>query len=124
MNIFFQDHFSLTPTYKIHLNLVYSTPLPFGPPEHLRYKDTLRMPAYFRVDIGFSKSIIDESSVLSKKNPFHYLRSLWISAEVFNLLGRLNTISYLWVKDVNNRQYAVPNELTDRLFNIKLVAKF
>jgi hypothetical protein len=124
INIFFQDHFPRWPTYKIHLNLVYASPLPFGPPEHLRYKDTLRMPSYFRVDIGFSKSIIDESSILSKKNIFHFLKSLAISAEVFNLLGRLNTISYLWVKDVNNRQYAVPNELTNRLFNIKLVARF
>ena len=124
INIFFQDHFPKWPSVKMHLNLVYSSPLTFGPPEHVRYKDTLRMPSYFRVDIGFSKSIIDESSILSKKNPFHLLKSLWISAEVFNLLGRLNTISYLWVKDVNNRQYAVPNELTNRLFNIKLVAKF
>jgi hypothetical protein len=124
VNVFFQDHFPRWPTFKIHLNLVYSSPLPFGPPEHLRYKDTLRMPSYFRADIGFSKSIIDESTILSKKNPFRFLKSLWISAEVFNLFGRLNTISYLWVKDVNNRQYAVPNELTKRLFNVKLVAKF
>ncbi|MEI6852646.1 MAG: TonB-dependent receptor [Bacteroidota bacterium] len=123
VNIFFQDHFPRWPTFKMHLNFVYSTPLTFGPPEHLRYKDTLRMPAYFRVDIGFSKSLVDESRV-SKKGRTRILKSLWISAEVFNLLGRLNTISYLWVKDVNNRQYAVPNELTNRLFNIKLVAKF
>jgi hypothetical protein len=123
VNIFFQDHFPRWPTFKMHLNFVYSTPLTFGPPEHLRYKDTLRMPAYFRVDIGFSKSLVDESRV-SKKGRTRILKSLWISAEVFNLLGRLNTISYLWVKDVNNRQYAVPNELTNRLFNVKLVAKF
>ncbi len=124
INIFFQDHFPRWPTFKMHLNMVYSSPLPFGPPEHKRYLDTLRMPAYFRVDIGFSKSIIDESTILRKKNPFRFIKSLWISGEVFNLLGRMNTVSYLWVKDVNNRQYAVPNELTKRLFNIKLVAKF
>jgi len=124
VNVFFQDHFPRWPTFKMHLNMVYSSPLPFGPPEHKRYMDTLRMPAYFRVDIGFSKSIIDESTILRKKNPFRFLKSLWISGEVFNLLGRMNTISYLWIKDVNNRQYAVPNELTKRLFNIKLVAKF
>jgi hypothetical protein len=124
VNIFFQDHFPRWPTFKIHLNFVYSTPLTFGPPEHLRYKDTLRMPSYFRVDIGFSKSLVDESRATSKKGRTRILKSLWLSAEVFNLLGRLNTISYLWVKDVNNRQYAVPNELTNRLFNVKLVAKF
>ncbi len=124
INLFFQDHFPRWPTFKIHLNLVYSSPLPYGPPEHKRYMDTLRGSSYFRADIGFSKSIIDESTIMRKKNPFRFIKSLWISGEVFNLFGRLNTISYLWVKDVNNRQYAVPNELTKRLFNIKLVAKF
>jgi hypothetical protein len=82
------------------------------------------MPAYFRVDIGFSYAILGEHRAYHKKNPFHFIRSMWISAEVYNLLGRLNTISYLWVKDVNNRQYAVPNELTKRLINVKLVVKF
>ena len=124
INVFFQDHIPRVPTLKMHLNLVYSTPLPFGPPERKRYMDTLRMPAYFRVDIGFSKSLISEASPLPRKNPFHFIKSLWISAEVYNLLGRLNTISYLWVKDINNRQYAVPNELTKRLINVKLVARF
>lgn len=124
INIFFQDHFPRWPTFKMHLNMVYGTPLSFGPPDHTRYKDTLRMPSYFRVDIGFSKSIIDESKIFRKKSFFRFFKSLWISGEVFNLLGRMNTISYLWVKDVNNRQYAVPNELTKRLFNIKIVAKF
>lgn len=124
VNLFFQDYIPKLPMLRMHLNLVYGTPLPFGPPSHERYKDTLRMPAYFRVDIGFSWDILNESSILPKRNPFHIFRSLILSAEVFNLLGRLNTISYYWVKDVNGRTYAVPNELTNRLFNIKLIAKF
>jgi hypothetical protein len=124
VNLFFQDYLPRFPTYKMHLNFLYSTGLAFGPPDHERYQDTLRAPAYFRVDIGFSKLLIGESSVFKKKNPLRHLRSVWISAEVFNLLGRLNTVSYLWVKDVNNRQYAVPNELTRRMFNVKLHVKF
>jgi hypothetical protein len=122
-NIFFQDHFPRWPNFKIHLNLVYASPLPFGPGDHSRYKDTLRMPAYFRADIGFSKAIIAEEESHSG-NKRRFMKSLWISAEVFNLFGRINTISYLWVKDVNNRQYAVPNELTSRLINVKLIARF
>lgn len=124
VNLFFQDYLPRFPTYKMHLNFLYSTGLAFGPPSHERYKDTLRAPAYFRVDIGFSKLLIGESSVFRKKNPLRHLKSVWISAEVFNLLGRLNTVSYLWVKDVNNRQYAVPNELTRRMINVKLHVKF
>jgi hypothetical protein len=124
VNLFFQDYLPKNPTYKMHLNFVYASPLPFGPPDHDRYKDTLRIPAYFRVDIGFSKQIVGEHSIFSEKNPLRFFKSLWVSAEVFNLLGRLNTISYLWIKDVNNRMYAVPNELTRRLINVKLIARF
>jgi hypothetical protein len=124
VNLFFQDYLPKFPTYKMHLNFLYSTGLAFGPPSHERYKDTLRAPSYFRVDLGFSKMLIGEGSYFKKKNPLHYLKQVWISAEIFNLLGRLNTISYLWIKDVNNRQYAVPNELTRRLINVKLSVKF
>ena len=55
---------------------------------------------------------------------FKHFDSLWISAEVFNLLGIRNTISYLWVSDVVQNQYAVPNYLTSRLLNLNLQAKF
>jgi len=124
LNVFFQDYIPKYPQLKAHINLVYGTPLPFGPPEHHRYKDTLRMPAYFRVDIGFTYDILTESQILPKQNPFHVFKSIMISAEVYNLFGRLNTISYIWIKDVNGRNYAVPNSLTPRLFNLKLLCKF
>lgn len=49
---------------------------------------------------------------------------MWVSAEILNLLQIKNTISYIWVKDVNNLLRGVPNYLTPRQFNIKLVAEF
>jgi hypothetical protein len=58
-----------------------------------------------------------EKSEFPKKNPLHYLKSLWVSMEVFNLLGTNNTLSYLWISDITNRQYAVPNYLTSRQLN-------
>ena len=82
------------------------------------------MPSYRRVDIGFSKQIIGEHTSFNAKNPLHYLKSLWISLEVFNLLQVNNTISYIWVTDVSDRQYAVPNYLTPRQLNVKLVVQF
>jgi hypothetical protein len=82
------------------------------------------MPPYRRVDIGFSKQIISENARLSEKNPLHNLTSLWVSLEVFNLLQVNNTISYIWVTDVSGMQYAVPNYLTPRQLNIKLIAQF
>jgi hypothetical protein len=76
------------------------------------------------VDIGFSVKLLDEDSDVKPTNPLRHLKTMWIGFEVFNLLGINNTISYLWIKDVNNRQYAVPNYLTYRLFNLKLITKF
>jgi len=104
--------------------LLYGTGLPFGAPDSPRYKQTLRMPDYRRVDIGFSYQFIHEGTKFAPKNPFKYFNNMAISLEVFNLLQTYNTISYIWIKDVNNREYAVPNYLTPRLLNIKLTADF
>ena len=122
--LFFQDYIPKLPSFKVHLNLVYGSGLTFGPPDSEKYLHTLRMPAYKRVDIGFTKIFVSEKSNLSEKNFFRHFTNIWLTAEVFNLLGINNTISYLWIKDIRNRQYAVPNYLTGRRINIKLTVKF
>jgi hypothetical protein len=43
---------------------------------------------------------------------------------VFNLLQVNNVISYLWVADVSGNQWAVPNYLTRRQLNLKLIVNF
>jgi hypothetical protein len=133
VGLFFQDYFPGNDSYKMHLTLLYGTGLPFGPPNTARHKATLRMPDYKRVDIGFSKVIKREKKEQIGKNFFRYFKSIWLTAEVFNLLGVNNTVSYLWVTVVPNdlnpsadihTQYAVPNFLTARRLNLKLIAKF
>lgn len=123
-SLFFQDFLPGNPTYKMHLNLVYGTGLPFGPPTRERYKDTLRMPPYQRVDIGFSKQLKGKNQQVSQSNPLRHFQSVWLSLEVFNLLQNNNTISYMWISDVQNRQYAIPRYLTSRRVNLRLVASF
>lgn len=122
--LFFQDYLPNNPEYKMHLNLLFGTALPFGPPDNNRYRDTLRMPPYKRVDIGFSKVLKKEDKQLPDKNPFHFFSSIWLTAEIFNLIQANNTISYLWVQDVTGRQYAVPNYMTGRRINVKILFKF
>ncbi|MBL4624050.1 MAG: TonB-dependent receptor [Flavobacteriales bacterium] len=122
--LFFQDYIPNHPNYKMHLNLLYGTGLPTGPPSFERYKDTLRIPPYRRVDIGFSFLLLSEEKEVKPNSPLKVFKSIWLSVEVFNLLQINNTISYLWIKDVTGRQYAVPNYLTSRRLNIKLVAQF
>ncbi|MGM0612828.1 MAG: TonB-dependent receptor [Bacteroidota bacterium] len=123
-NLYFQDYLPQNSTYKMHLNLVFSTGLPFGPPSNERYKDKFRMPPYKRVDLGFSKLLKAEDQQLKAKNPFRHFKSIWLTLEVFNLLQNNNVISYMWINDISNRQYAVPRYLTSRKINLRLVAKF
>jgi hypothetical protein len=122
--IFFQDYLPLIPTLKAHLTLIFGTGLPFGAPDSPKYTHTLRYPPYRRVDLGFSKLLIGPGTQFKDKNPLRYIDNAWISLEVFNLLQISNTVSYIWVKDINNRQYAVPNYLTPRQLNIKLIVEF
>ena len=123
-NLFFQDYMPGYPTFKVHLNLVYATGLPFGPPTHKRYQQTRRFPAYRRVDIGFSKQLISEDTEFRPKSALRYFKSMWISLEVFNLLQIDNTLSYMWISDVNGAYYGIPNYLTSRQLNIRLSVKF
>jgi hypothetical protein len=121
-SMFFQDHLPKHPDFKAHLSFFYGSGLPFGPPRSERYLATNRMPAYRRVDIGFSYDLLRSSS--SQKRNILDLKNLWLGLEIFNLPNISNTISYYWVSDIFNRQYAVPNYLTSRRINLKLTAKF
>ena len=123
--IFFQDYLPMIPSFKVNLKLIFGTGLPVGASEAERYKQTSRMTPYRRVDLGFSKQLIgDETSFRNPRNPLNYIRNCWISLEVFNLLGVNNVSSYMWVTDVYNIQYAVPNYLTNRQLNLKLILEF
>jgi hypothetical protein len=120
-SIFFQDHLPRIPSVKVYLNLVYGTGLPFGPPNSAQYRSALSGPQYKRVDIGFSKLLTFVNKDISKGKTFE---SIWISLEVLNLLGAKNTISYMWITDVNSHQYAIPNTLSQRYLNLRMIAKF
>ncbi len=123
VGMMFQDKLPDNPTYKVHLNLIYSSSLPVGPPGPDRHTDVFKIPAYKRVDIGFSKDLVapesKKASVFLKK----HFSMLSLHAELFNLLNFKNTGSYLWLNDKKNNQYAVPNYLTFRKFNFRVIAK-
>jgi len=127
VSLFFQDYLPQNPSYKMHLSLVFGTGLPFGPPNSDKYKHTLRMPPYRRVDIGFSKQLVGyvnpDKPAKAVRN-LKFIRNAWISLEIFNLLNINNTASYIWVTDVENNRYAVPNYLTKRQLNLKLLVEF
>ncbi len=130
--IFFQDRMPKQPGLKVHLNFVYASGLPFGPPGSVRARNAFRIPAYRRVDIGFSYDIVEKGKLrkgkklvdMPSKHILRAFKSFWIRAEVFNLLDINNTVSYIWISDIHNQQYAIPNFLTQRLINLRVSGRF
>ncbi|MFC3563533.1 TonB-dependent receptor [Pedobacter jamesrossensis] len=122
-SVFFQDRLLNSPTYKVHLNMLYGSRLPIGPSQTPRYLDKFYIPSYKRVDIGFSKDFLDDAALHKPKFLDKNFSSVILFFEVFNMLNIDNTVSYLWLKDVDNVQYAIPNYLTGRQFNLKLIVK-
>lgn len=123
-SLLFQDEMPRWPEFKVLVSLYYGSPLPFGPPSFERYKDVLRTPAYRRVDIGFSRDLITDKNRNKGKLTTFIKDGSSIQLEVFNVLGINNTINYTWIEDVSGRQYAIPNFLTGRRINLKLILKF
>ncbi len=126
IGMYFEDYIPRHNSYKVHINAMYATGLPLGPPSAPRYADTLRLPDYKRVDIGFSALLLNGAR---KERPYHSffknIKSIWASLEVFNLLGIQNTLSYTWIQDQSSgKTFAVPNRLTSRLINVKLMFDF
>ena len=123
--LLFQDYMPTIPSMKVYLNLVYNTGLPGGSPSYAdpyQYQNRLR--DYRRADVGFSKVLIDNYSNSNKKNWLGNFKELAIGAEIFNLFNNQNAITNTWVRDVYSKnQYAIPNYMTTRVFNIKLTAK-
>ena len=126
LGMYFEDYLPNNKNFKMHLNLLYASGLPFGPPDKNRYADTLRLPDYKRVDIGFAALLLDGKRMNRPSHSFfNNLQSIWLSVEVFNLLGIQNTLSYSWIQDQSSgRSFAVPNRLTSRLLNVKLAVNF
>ena len=123
--LFLQDYLATNKNLKVYLNFLYGSNLPFSIPGNLRYRNALTIDPYIRIDIGFSALLLDsEKSNRRSHSPFRNFENIWATLEVFNLIDRANTISYMLIKDFSNTTYALPNRLTPRLLNLKLVARF
>lgn len=128
-NIFFQDYLPSNPTWRAHLNIHYATGLPIVSPYNNRYDQYHRLPDYRRVDLGITKIIKSKYQIPGNLQLLNYFDEIIAGMEVFNLLDINNTVSYYWVKTINNisgksRQFAVPEYLTGRCLNFKIMATF
>ena len=121
----FQDYMPNIPSVKLYLNLVYNTGLPGGSPSYADpyvYQNRLR--DYRRADVGFSYVLTENNTVRSKEHWLKRFQDLSLGFEIYNIFDNQNAITNTWVRDVyTRRQYAVPNYLTSRVFNIKISIK-
>ena len=123
--LLFQDYMPNIPSVKIYLNLVYNTGLPGGSPSYADpYLYQNRLNDYRRVDVGFSKVLLDNTQGKPKTNWLGNFKELAIGLEIFNLFNNQNAITNTWVRDVYSKsEYAIPNYMTTRIFNVKLNAR-
>jgi hypothetical protein len=98
--------------------------MPYNIPGSVRYRNALTIPPYIRADIGFSAMLLSQQSMRRSHSPFKNFENIWASLELFNIVDRANTISYQLIKDYSNNIYTIPNRLTPRLVNFKIVAKW
>jgi hypothetical protein len=123
--LLFQDYMPKIPSLKLYLNLVYNTGLPGGSPSYADpYLYQNRLNDYRRVDVGFSKVFIDQKVKTSNNSFFKNFKELSLGFEIFNLFNNQNAITNTWVHDVYTKtEYAIPNYMTTRVFNLKLNAR-
>lgn len=125
LGIYFTDYFPKIPKLKFSLRGIINDGLPTTSPHSSRDKGYFRAPAYKRLDIGLHYALVAPLTDGENRSGIHrWLKSAWIGVDVFNLLDISNVSSYYWVTDVNSIQYAVPNYLTRRQFNVRLTLNF
>ncbi|HKB43266.1 MAG TPA: TonB-dependent receptor, partial [Chitinophagaceae bacterium] len=123
--MYFQDYLATNKNFKMFLNLLYGSNLPYNIPGNIKWRNALQIAPYIRCDIGFSALLLsEERSNRRSHSPFRNFENIWASLEVFNIIDRANTISYLQIKDFSNTVFLLPNRLTPRLVNFKIVARW
>lgn len=124
VGLFLQDYLSTNKNFKVHMNMIYGSNMTYNIPDNPRFRNGLIIEPYFRVDIGFSALLLGEKSQRRFHSPFRAFDNIWASLEIFNIIDRANVISYQLIKDFANNTFSIPNRLTPRLINFKLLARF
>ena len=123
-SMFFQDYFPGYKRVKLNLKGVLSGGLPVTAPRKNYEDGYFRTPAYKRVDLGFSYQLAGGNDAIMDRPFFSHLKNIWLGLDVFNLFDMKNTSSYYWITNIDNEQYAVPNYLTGRQLNLRLIVDF
>ncbi len=124
--VLFQDYVPRLPDLKMYLNMVYNTGLPGGSPSYADpYVFQSRLRDYKRADLGVSYVLADANKQFNKGHWLHAFKELNIGFEIFNIFDVTNSITNTWVRNSFTRQqFAIPNFMTQRVFNVKIGMQF
>lgn len=118
LTIFFQDYFPRWPQYVFHVKFTFADGLPYGYPRKIETRNLLRGESFKRIDLGVSR-VFRYGQEKWMKNK--HVSAWWLQFEVLNVVGWNNVNSYSWLTDYNGIGWAVPNYLTGRMFNFKVI---
>ena len=117
-SMLFQDYIPQLPQLKFHLKMQFSEGQPFYAPRNNHAWG--RMPMYKRIDLGATYVFNEKTAKFMRAASAKHVKQWAIQFEVFNLVGWKNTNSYFWVADAYGSQWASPNYLTGRRYNLKI----
>jgi len=123
LKVFLQDYVPNLPFWRMSLNLVFGSRMPYTSPRQKDRSLDNRMPSYYRID--WSNTVeLAKFERLKNAKVFQYVDDINLAVEVFNLFDYHNAVSYTWVADYSNQYYHIPNYLTGRQLNVKLTVSF
>lgn len=124
ISLFFQDYFPGYERVKLNLKGVLAGGLPQNIPNQGWEAGFFRTSPYKRVDIGFSYQLAGGTNAAMERGFLSNFKNIWLGVDVFNLFDIKNVNSYFWVTDAYSYQHAIPNYLTGRQLNVRLIVDF
>ena len=123
----FEDYAPQIPSMRLYLNMIYQTGLPGGSPsfaDPFIFAELPRLRDFFRADVGFSYVFTDAKKRFEKGHWLNPFKELSAGLEIYNIFDRQNSITNTFVRDASSQQqFAIPNFLTPRVFNVRVRAK-
>ncbi|MDP3352991.1 MAG: TonB-dependent receptor plug domain-containing protein [Flavobacteriaceae bacterium] len=122
--ILYQDYVPNIPKLKMYLNLIYNTGVPGGSPSYAdSYKFQNRLNDYKRADLGILY-VLKDDLYTNDKIWLKKVQELSFGFEIFNMFDVQNSITNTWVRDSYSKQsYGIPNYMSGRIFNLRLMLK-
>ncbi len=125
-SMFFQDYIPGNENIRAHVQFSMATGMPYGLDGNNQiYRNPYRYRLYNRMDVGFSFLLWTEAMRHAKPlHPLRFTKKFWLGVEVYNLMDINNEASNTWIKTIFMQHYRIPNYLTSRRFNLRLIVDF